>query len=350
MFCVCSYHFSINSVGFNHINKFDFESFVSTLLFMINATCIPIFLMVNGALLLSKPIDIKKHIKKCLMIFVNFYIWRIITILSIALFNKIDLKTCKSDLINSLFFFRQFPGVDLAHFWFIPMLISIYIIFPFIALAFQKLENHISQKYISVFMIALFIFTIIENDLPTIQYLLFNKLYIDSSIINDYNIFKVGSAGYLFYFLLGSVIEKNKTKLKNIKWYFLVPLFFVGLMILFCYWHFKYTSWDYIFNSYNMFPTMLMSSSIFLLSLKIPNEKIENNKPLATIFKTIGSNTMVIYYTHWILGYTIFADIIPHIQTFSIWLNFIKSLIFVIIGTLIGWSLKKLPKLNKYLT
>lgn len=45
------------------------------------ATCVPLFFFANGFLLISKPLDIKAHILKCIRLIVLTGIWAVINLL-----------------------------------------------------------------------------------------------------------------------------------------------------------------------------------------------------------------------------------------------------------------------------
>ena len=344
IFMVCSYHFSLNKYGFAHINSFTFESLISTILFMINSICIPLFFLVNGALLLTRPINIKKHIKKSLILIICHIVFRFITILIIGLYSEYNFSALGfKDWVNATILLGSLPGIDLAHFWFIPMLISIYIISPFISKMFFSGENN--KTFLIAFIAVLLGFMLINGDFVILQKCLFGKTFTNFESLNKLNPFGSARIGYIFYFLLGGILYTFKEKLLKVKWYWLCLAYIVGFSLLFCYWHFQNITWDYIFGAYNLIPTAVMATSIFLLCIKVPNNKIHQCKPLAFLIKTIGSNTLTIYYTHWILGYTILRIFLPYIS-YGPLSNIIKALIFVIVGSLIGFVIKKIPILK----
>lgn len=340
---VCSYHFSLNNVVFGPVDSFTFSSFINTLFFVVNAICIPLFFMVNGALLLNKSVNIKKHVKKCIIMVFVFILWRFVTILSISLYNGTNLSNIGILYwIEGVLMFGSFPGVDLAHFWFIPMLISLYIIYPLFSHLFLS-DDKSAKHYLFLFISILFIFMFVGGDLVIAQRCLLGNTYTNFSGILNFAPFGLARCGYLFYFLIGGIFFKYKEKFKRVKWYYLCPLFLVGLFWLFGYWFLQNTFWDYIFGGYNLLPTVLMSSSLFLLTLKIPNEKIDKCKFLKHTIKTIGSNTLTIYYTHWIVGYTLLQAIKPYIVQYGLITNCIKVLFFIVIGSILGVVMKRIP-------
>ena len=62
---------------------------------------VPCFLLVNGAILLNKKLDLKKHYKKVLLIYIVNIIWKIIYLLFYMCINKFDLMAVsKFDLLK----------------------------------------------------------------------------------------------------------------------------------------------------------------------------------------------------------------------------------------------------------
>ena len=339
---VCSYHFSILGATFLPIDNYTIGNIAYNLINMVNSMCIPIFFMVNGALLLNKEVYIKKHIKKSIVLLFSFFVWRIITILIIAVHNNVDFSQMTiGTIVNSFFLLEDFPTVDLSHLWFIPTLLSLYTIYPFFSFAFFKEDKKIN--YIYFFVLLLFVFMLIGGDAYYIQHIVFKEVKLNFDNLDKFFPFDQNRCGYIFYFLLGGVFVKNKEKLMKIKFRILVPTFLLGLTMLFTYKHFQPGLWDYVFGGYNLLPTILMTSSLFAVCLKIPNEKIEKRKYLSKPIKLVGSNTITIYYTHWIVGYTIFiTNLYPHVGQGFI-NNSIKVFAFVIIGTICGAILRKIP-------
>ncbi len=343
---VCLYHFSLNPFAYKHIDQYTVYNLLSTVVFMCNAMCIPIFFVVNGALLLTKPIDTKKHVIKSCLTIVSYIVLKLTTILIVGVFNKVDFSNVGIlSWVSAILLFNDFPGVSLNHLWFIPMLISLYILLPLLQKTF--FSNNKDTLYLKVFLFILFCISFIRGDGVVLQKCILGEAYAHFDGINSLNPFGDGKrCCYILYYILGGLIYKNKEKFINIKWYLLVLSFFLGLTTLFLYWHFQYDTWDYVFNGYSLFPTIIMTLSIVLLCLKINTTKITKNKAFCYSIKTIGSNTLATYYIHVILGHTIFTLIKPYLQ-YSIMINFIKALSFVVISTIIGVFIKKIPIIRK---
>lgn len=44
-----------------------------------NSVCVPLFMMVNGALPLGRPFECRRHLARTLRLFVGVYLWYLIT-------------------------------------------------------------------------------------------------------------------------------------------------------------------------------------------------------------------------------------------------------------------------------
>lgn len=105
MILVCSYHFSIVAAEYSE-NMILFTQ-IRRLLFGINSICMPLFFMVNGALLMNKELIIKKHMQYCGMMLAQYYIWRLITINAVAFFVQVPMiEIDKIEILNAVFFPR----------------------------------------------------------------------------------------------------------------------------------------------------------------------------------------------------------------------------------------------------
>ena len=68
------------------------ESIPSNLFMSACWSGVPMFFMVNGALLFTRPLNLKKHIYKTLTIYLVLVIWRLIYLLSIGAINHVPVS------------------------------------------------------------------------------------------------------------------------------------------------------------------------------------------------------------------------------------------------------------------
>ena len=160
---VCSYHFSwIGNCAYTEqglTNMILFKRFFVG----IHSICIPIFFMVNGALLLNSKMNFRKHIRKMVVLLVQFWIWRAITIGILGLHSGIQINNIGMiNILNGIFLFGGIEGVDMSHFWFIPTLISIYIIYPIMIKTFSEENKHIFEAFLLILFVLCFLDRILE--------------------------------------------------------------------------------------------------------------------------------------------------------------------------------------------
>lgn len=168
IFCVILCH-CIEKIYYYDVSIYqyfsNFSKIFSSFCFVIGRCGVPFFLFVSGALLINKRIDTydeyKKFIKNnFLMLFLATEIW--IIIYNIFLF-LIDAKRFDFIyLMKSMLFFKQLP---LMNMWYMPMILGIYLVIPFVAKAIKGFEN--SKALILVGFIS-----IISNMLvPTVNFI-----------------------------------------------------------------------------------------------------------------------------------------------------------------------------------
>lgn len=176
-----------------------------------DAICIPLFFAVNGALLLPRPLNMKKHVHKLVVMVVIMELWKLLVALFFVWASRPHAFTAKEFVGYMLG--GILGGNPTGHFWFINALIAVYLIYPLIKCAYDA-SYDFAFKWVTV---ALGCFCII---IPTLSYLL-NILTVVSNRdfsflfnnVDEYNIF--GKYGYtLFYFMLGGMFSNPRTKEK----------------------------------------------------------------------------------------------------------------------------------------
>ncbi|MFA9189946.1 acyltransferase family protein [Flavobacterium sp. FZUC8N2.13] len=152
--------------------------------------CVPIFLMLTGALLLAKPIEIESFFKKrFLKILLPFLFWS-----SIYVVYGLNLKYDKGEILNFLesfkFVYLQFKDGASYHLWYIYMLIGLYLFFPIL----NKWVLNSEEKEIRYFIIFWFFVMLVKQPylckfIPAIDLTYFSG-YIDYLVLGYYLAFK----------------------------------------------------------------------------------------------------------------------------------------------------------------
>ena len=334
MIFVCAYHFSWATDLWYCPEGMNWIVYFNRFIFGILSTCIPIFFMVNGALLLSKKnLNYEKHLRKFFDLYFLTCLWRAITIFVISYVKGISIVSFGlSNLFNAIFLFGSVPDIDFAHFWFMNALLCIYVVYPLIYATFQS--NN--EPLIIGFLVTTFFAVIVAYDCsylwPHISFL----GNIDIMSIGRFNPFSGLVGCMLFYFILGWLLHKHRDKLKEIPTAILLLSLLVGAGLLCSEWLViskdMQANWDSVFNGYSTIATLLMSVSIYAMAYKV-FENISDTSSLAKVVRITGRNTLSVYFVHWIVGYTILIDI--HSKLFfdltGLTINFIKAFLLVLI-------------------
>lgn len=344
MILVCCYHFSMaGTVGYTE--PLAWSLVFRRALFGISSIGVPIFFMVNGAILLNKNLNLEKHTKGMLKLLVQFYIWKLIMMLVFIYAWNLD-GISKSQFVNGWLFFQPIEGLDFSALWFMPMLFSVHLIFPF----FKAFFEHMSKRQIQyIYLVMAFIFLVFfaVNDLDA-----FTSIWPRTAVIHIDSLrticpFDPLWAVMAFYFLLGGLLQRYKDKIR-IHPVLLIFTFLLGMGLLTVEWYLRSRvlqgNWDSVFNGYSTFAAALMAASLFLLCAKIKNERV--HKPTKAIIGTIGNNTLTVYYLHWILGWMFRDQISLWIYTYveaGLLLNTVKALVLVVFCACIGAIGRRIP-------
>lgn len=343
-------------VVFIHRSWLD-QSVSSNIATIICSICVPLFFMVNGALLFHKPFDINKHIKKVIILFISVEIWRIIYFVACILTNQITLQTfSKSQLWYYMCGSLNLDHVPTPHMWFTNTLLFLYLLFPLLKICwdFQK-------KALYFFTFICFLFFQVTEELNVILGLITKKLNITSTITLDGfkgTISPLANNGhFLVYFVLGAILHdiffikknwklsQNKTTLKFV----CLILCVLGLI-----WDFieKYLQCNSIIwtgvsflNGYLKIGTLLMCIGIFIIFSQINF----TDGCVYTIVSFFSKRTLDIYYIHMFFAAIALEQIYPLIHKENIIINSIRSIILILISIIIGSVIRQIPLLKNIL-
>lgn len=349
---VCSYHFCwAGGIGFS--DPLSFSVGLRRMFFGINSTCVPLFFMVNGALLLSaSACDVSRHFKKIFWLLVQFYLWRSFTVVFVRAYHKAPILGNSGGGGRGLLALIDgaHDGVDLSHLWFIPVLIGIYFLYPFLYREFQSFSlQHISRSYIFPFIGVLFVVYFIPTACNTLLKVPFFPHASFSGLTNMLP-FSGLSGPMLLYFLIGGILHTNQKEVKKIPFWVPISGLVLGMLALYYRWYLEsslsQSTWDSVFGAYVTLPCLLMSISLFILAAKIPFSGIQGIPK--KFIEILGSNTLAVYYWHWIVGYTVLSTIGSHISQRGFFINIGKAVFLVVILSFLSHFIKKIPFLRKF--
>lgn len=338
---------SIFLVVFCHIVILKFDGVIDNICMLICWIAVPCFFLVNGAILLNKKLDLKKHYKKVLIIYLVNVVWRLIYLIIYVFFLNLNLNSIsKIEIFKYLFLFQNLNPINISHFYFIEIILAIYLIFPIIHTCYNSGKE--GKRNLFLVIITIFLFTYFINAIN-----FFGKYIIkDSRISLDglNKIFIFGNyAKFLVYFVLGGFLHLYKDKIHNIKKINLICIIaiIISLMMLILekYIINKTFAWKgiYLQNGYDKISTFAMSISFFIL-LQNLNFK---NKIVSTIIDEIGTSTLGIFYIHIPILVLLKEYLYDYIVYKGVLINFIKTIVVIIISYIIIKILRKIPVLKK---
>lgn len=326
-FMVCFYHLGSLNMGYS-----DNSMYIPNLNKMIMSFCsmsVPLFFMVNGALLLRKKYSLKEILYKFIKIIFLYFIWSAIIdiIISALLGEEISLN------IRALLFGGKYSG----HLWFLRTIAVLTLISPIL----KKMYDNKSKKILYSLLILLLIFPFLYN------YMIVIGRYFNIQLFSNLNRTGFFTMYSIVYFILGKLLsdrlQSNKVKHKMLPILsILIGWLLVTIEVILC------TNMDkVVFDGVNAsFPTigpLFMSMGVFAL---ISQVKLDKYKKIREIVEVIGVNIMGIYLFH--NTFTVLFNRVVNIDI-PIILSIILSMLIMAITLFITIVLKKIPIINKLL-
>lgn len=295
-----------------------------TLLTTLCVACVPLFFAVNGALLLPRPLDIRKHVHKTLTIVAVLAVWKTIVALFCVFVDRTHPAPIGTLIKNFLRFqlgggFGDYP---VGYFWFMNALLAVYLIYPLVKLMFDDPSRIALRAALGV----IFALTVGKDTLVVLLDMLGAATHHElASILGSLDEFYIfGSYGYvLLYFTVGGLVarammpEGLKGGIQGIRW----PLRSISrpiaaLLIVLCYaisfgiQRFQHATKgtnltiDY---GYWLLPTFTATILALMLCLTVRTQI----PPIRVPAETVGRNTFGIYMLH-MMAIVLFAKAQAH--------------------------------------
>jgi len=292
--------------------------------------CVPIFLMISGALILSKTYEsIGEYLKKrVLKILLPFLFWSIIYIV-----RDVFLNFSQGEYLTFIeilkFTFIKLKGGACFHLWYVYLIIGLYLFFPIIGKWIRKSNQHEIKYFIGIWMITIF------------TYLPFVKKLIPNIEISYFS-------GYIGFPILGYYLSKitlNISGKKVIYIFFILTGFLITTLGTFYMTKHQGRFWSgfYAYLSPNV---ILVSIGIFLFF----KDFVKHNTRTSSVVRFFCKYSYGTYLIHilvfWELGkfgfsYSFVNPVIGIPVT---------SILCFIFSTLIIFGVNKLPLLGKYIS
>lgn len=259
------------------------------------SVCVPLFFFVNGYLLLSRPMDLKKYTLKVLHLMVITCFW--VLFLLLVLQPYYEYYYTWDSFWKSCWELRD--GWN-NHLWYMSSLISLYLIFPILKSAY---DGNRKAFYWFACVVIFQVFGSSTTDLGVTAYrvLARNEYYMHYNnlpVFYMFNPFSHRPGLALAYFCTGGILWELEQNLLEIpSWRRNLA---AGVGLLFCCgvfsilgWRFSLCQgqvWDLVWNGYNTVFILGSVLCLYVLSLNWRREII--------LVKLISSNTLGIYLIH----------------------------------------------------
>lgn len=259
--------------------------------------CVPIFVMVSGFFLLRKDEEVKIFFKKRLAkIIPKFFAYSVIFFIFTIIFkgvkdnevisiffrkstykNIISIFLQKESYYN--FFSNFFQGEIYYHLWYIYMILSLYLITPFL----RKSVKEIDRKSVN-YLVYIWIFFIIF--IPFLDVIFKKSIKIYSPV-----------GQYIGYFLIGYLVAEkplNIKKWKQVTIFFTTVFFNIFFSFIFTKLNGKLFDYFYNYHSLGVFLASVLLYNFFVNVVEIK----KMSERLKKILKSVASKTFDIYLIH----------------------------------------------------
>lgn len=282
-FSVVVLHVSSMYLMENNVSTTDFK--VANFINSLSRFGVPIFVMISGAIFLSKEKQISigklwKH--NILRLFILYIVW------SFAYYVFQSLYLWKFDFWRHGFV-RTITGCVYAsnHFWFIFMIIGLYTLVPILRTWLHHSSETEQKYFIGLFMV----FQILRTTL---------EIAIDKSLTTTISelVEVTELTGYLGYFILGYFLTQYKVPQK-LKWgiYISVPIGIIANYYISDFLSVKYGYYSPgIYDSFGLF-TFLHVVALFVFVSDMAS-KIQKENGFITFIKNLSLDTLGIYMMH----------------------------------------------------
>jgi len=344
MLSVCLYHFPLIAPA-AYSDPLTLGTLVSRYFRALNAVCVPLFMMVNGALLMNSAFDAKKHMLRTVKLAVGVYVWYVITQLVGHLARDGALYVAENlpGLLYSALYLYEYDGIALTHLWFVQMLIAVYVLLPLLRAAADTQDAQLKRGF-AIFAGAMVFFCFLVHDFDHVKGVLPGLRYLDLSCVETMNPVRGIYGAMIVYFLLGGVLYRHRRQMASLPVWIPALLILGGSIVLFGEWLLMTLRtealYDIVYYGYNCLPTLAMSTGVFILAARFGECLPAGGKRLAAF---VGRNTLAIYYTHWIFG-LLLENSVQLAGSFPV--NLAKAAAMVLLGAAAGETLRRVPLLR----
>lgn len=329
-----------NNMPFDLIQEDGFTVHLHYFLRSIISVSVPMFLFINGALLLNKSeLGLRNHIIKTLKILGVLIVWGFITLVALLYIRN------ESWSIPAIF--KGVWNLEqgwINHLWFLEALIIIYVFFPII---YNSYKNQLTSFYVFMVFVAIFTFgnTLIGNFVNILSFFTgeYKSVNFGINFFKGINPFR-GIFGYTFvYFMLGGVLfyyrEYLDKKIFRILSFIAIP---VSMYLLYLYGYMisikEHETWNSVWYGKDFIFTLLSVVAIFILALRYKHHGF-----IGEGVRLIGENSLGIYLIHIIIGELFYPSFIKMAISTNVFANLLFVFVILVVSLVIALVMKKIP-------
>jgi len=350
MVCVCLYHYPlIRHTGY--VRPFPADVLALRYFRVFDVICVPLFMMVNGALVLNRPFHLKKHVLRCVSLFAGVYVWYLVTmILGHAWRSGLGYVADNwRGILMSAQYLYEYDGIGTSHLWFVHMLVAVYLLVPPIRAALDSRDVQIRMG-VWFFLGALGVFAFALQDVSHVRAAVPILRRMDLSGLEAVNPLRGMYGAMLVYFVLGGILHRQYDQILRVPAWLCTALVLVGSVVLFAEWYLvtirTEKMYDIVYGGYSCLPTVMMTAGVFMGAAKAESRLRLSEGRLGGLIGLIGRNTLAVYYLHWIMGLTV-LQLISVQGSFPV--NMIKAVAMVLVGSVLGEGIRRIPLLRRLL-
>lgn len=330
-------------------------TFPASIAMSITPMAVPLFFMVHGALVLTKPAKPQKHIRRFLKVLFQVYTWNTIYLLLSLLTGLVKPESVTLGFLYDYYIvFLNSDGINSGHLWFIYALLAVYVFLPFM----EAIKSH-NEKLLKYLWIVCFISSFLRYE--TLVYgTYFSRMLFGEGRVFDIeefmrNLSPLGEyANCILYFLTGYFISQwvqkhpLPAKQKSLYMVLAVCVFLASIALLMLERYIQFGKWSYNWkplpHQYERIGSLTMAISVFFLFSQI---SFREGK-LYSIIRAISQQTLDIFYIH-IIYARYFLLYLYDSKLSGVWQNYLRAAAILLLSVLTGKLLRKIPIVKKLL-
>ncbi len=355
-------------VVFCHYVTIDNESILGNILMTLCWSCVPLFFMCSGAIMLNREFVYENWQRKLIMTYLACVVWKLLYMGMAAAMGLFDIGNENPvELFNYVFALCDLQSVPSQHLWFMRAYIGILLLYPLLhRLMYGSRERKTSAsdgKYLGLLLAVLFVSTfVIFDGNMVIEWLAADRKTALAQMV-PYTVFGEFT-GWLFFFMTGGLLHRKYMERQQSaadkesgqggyiarKRKGTVCLNLTGIalsvFVLMCI-KFVYVgsfAWKntYIYGGYTHIAVAVMSICIFVLARDFCRTDRQSR-----LIQYVACNTMGIYYLHMIMVYGLYCYCSPFITWNGLAVNIIKTVLVTAVACFLCMIMKKVPVLRR---